>query len=334
MPRFVAPMLASSASLPADDADWAFEVKWDGVRAIVVCELSGLRVLSRNGNEISEAYLELTGLKDALGSRRAILDGEIVAFNAEGRPSFEALQSRIHLRGESAVQREAQRIPITLMLFDLLWLDDHSLIDAPYSERRALLDGLALSDNRWQTPAYLLGEGAAMLQVTRELGLEGVVAKRLDSRYAPGRRSRTWLKVKHTARQEFVIGGWTTGKGSRASRFGALHLGVYEDGVLRYAGRVDTGYVDSELDRLLALLQPREQTTSPFEGVQPPRGARFVKPELVCEVEFTEWTSVGLLRHPVYKGLRDDKSARDVVREPSPMGAGAGLCCWRGRWMR
>lgn len=318
MPRFVAPMLASSASLPVEDGGWAFEVKWDGVRAIVVCEPGGLRILSRNGNEITEAYPELAGLKDALGSRRVILDGEIIAFNGEGRPSFEALQSRIHLRGEREVRRQSERIPVTLMLFDLLWLDDRSLVDLPYEERRLLLDDLGLSGDRWQTPASVVGEGSAMLQATRELGLEGVVAKRLDSSYTPGRRSRDWLKVKHRARQEFVIGGWTAGKGSRASQFGALHLGVYEDGVLRYAGRAGTGFDDRELNRLLALLAPRERKTSPFEGVQPAAGARFVKPQLVCEVEFTEWTSQGVLRNPVYKGLRDDKAARDVVREPSP----------------
>lgn len=317
MPRFVAPMLASSASLPAEDAGWGFEVKWDGARAIVVCDPAGVRVLSRNGNEIGEAYPELAGLGGVLGSRRAILDGEIVAFDAAGRPSFEALQSRIHLRGEQAVRRQAERTPVTLMLFDLLWLDDRSLVDLPYIERRALLGGLALSGERWQTPAYVVGEGSAMLQATRELGLEGVVAKRLDAPYRPG-RSRDWLKVKHKGRQEFVIGGWTAGKGARAGQFGALHLGVYEGGVLRYAGRVGTGFDDRELDRLLALIVRRERKTSPFEGVQPPAGARFVKPELVCEVEFTEWTSQGLLRHPVYKGLRDDKPARDVVRELLP----------------
>jgi len=316
MPRFVAPMLASPASsFPADDAGVAFEVKWDGVRAIVVCEPSGMRVLSRNGNEISEAYPELAGLRDALGSRRAILDGEIVVLDAEGHPCFEALQSRIHLRGESAVQHEAQRAPVTMMFFDLLWLDDRCLMDLPYSERRALLDGLALDGDRWRTPAFHVGQGAAMLEATRELGLEGVVAKPLDSRYVPGRRSRTWLKVKHTARQEFVIGGWTTGKGSRASQFGALHLGVYEEGRLRYAGRVGTGFDDRELRRLLALVEPLARDTSPFEGVQPPRGARYARPELVCEVEFTMWTSQGVLRNPVYKGLRDDKPASDVLRE-------------------
>ena len=318
MPRFVVPMKALSAPLPAEDARWAFEVKWDGVRAIVVSEPAGLRILSRNGNEITEAYPELSGLRAALGSRRVILDGEIIAFNGDGRPSFETLQSRIHLRGEQAVRREAERTPVTLMLFDLLWLDDRSLVDLSYEKRRSLLHDLGLSGDRWQTPAYVVGEGSAMLQATRELGLEGLVAKRLDSSYTPDRRSRDWLKVKHRARQEFVIGGWTAGKGSRAAQFGALHLGVYEDGVLRYAGRAGTGFDDRELDRLLGLLASRERKTSPFDGVQPPAGARFVKPELVCEVEFTEWTSQGVLRNPVYKGLRDDKPAREVVREPQP----------------
>ena len=184
------------------------------------------------------------------------------------------------------------------------------------SERRARLDDLQLDGERWRVPAFQAGEGSALLAATREQGLEGVIAKRLDSRYAPGRRDDNWLKIKHSQRQEVVIGGWTEGKGSRSARIGALHMGVYdEQGLLRYAGRVGTGFGEDELERLAGLLHPLARESSPFAKRQPPRGAHFVEPLLVCEVEFTEWTQAGLLRHPSYKGLRDDKPAKAVVRE-------------------
>jgi bifunctional non-homologous end joining protein LigD len=316
IPDFVAPMLARPSRLPADDADWAFEVKWDGVRAIAHSEPGRLRLLSRNGNDVTVAYPELRTLNRALGSHEAILDGEIVAFDASGRPHFQTLQSRMHVRGEAAVKRLAETAPVTYLVFDLLWLDGHSLIDLPYAERRARLGSLELSGERWRVPEFFSGGGAAVLAATREQGLEGVVAKRLDSRYTPGARGRSWLKIKNSARQELVIGGWTTGKGSRSSSIGALHLGVHdEDGRLRYAGRVGTGFDTQELTRLLALLEPLGRTGTPFTGTQPPKGAHFVEPTLVCEVEFTEWTRAGTLRHPSYKGLREDKPAVKVVRE-------------------
>ena len=221
----------------------------------------------------------------------------------------------MHLRGEAAVRRRAQATPVTYIVFDLLWLDGHSLIGLPYSERRARLAALELDGERWYTPEFHVGEGSTLLAATREQGLEGVIAKRLDSRYTPGRRSDSWSKIKHSQRQEVVIGGWTEGKGSRALGIGALHAGVYEQGELRYAGRVGTGFDAQELERLAALLHPLARSDSPFVGRQPPRGAHFVQPQLVCEVEFSEWTKGGLLRQASYKGLREDKSATAVVRE-------------------
>jgi bifunctional non-homologous end joining protein LigD len=315
MPEFVEPMLAKLSTLPAEDSQWAFEVKWDGVRAITHSQPGRIGFASRNGNDVTCAYPELRALNRELGSHEAILDGEIVAFDDAGRPSFQALQSRMHLRGESAVRQLAQTRPVTYVLFDLLWLDGHSLMGLPYSERRARLEELKLDGEHWRTPDVQVGEGKAFLAATREQGLEGVVAKRLDSAYTPGGRGGSWLKIKNIQRQELVIGGWTEGKGSRAKGIGALHLGVHEDGTLRYAGRVGTGFDAAELDRLSGLLAPLAREDSPFIGAQPPRGAHFVEPRLVCEVEFTEWTRAGTLRHPSYKGLREDKPAAEVVRE-------------------
>ncbi len=315
MPDFIAPMLAKLSGLPASEAAWAFEVKWDGVRAIAHSEPGRLRLLSRNQHDVSAAYPELHGLNAALGSHRAILDGEIIAFDGAGRPSFEALQPRIHLRGESAVRRRAQAAPVTYVLFDILWLDGHSLLHEPYAERRRRLEALELDGDHWSTPVFHAGEGAAMLTATRDQRLEGIVAKRLDSRYAPGRRDGGWLKIKHSQRQEAVIGGWSEGKGSRGGRIGALHLGVYDAGELRYAGRVGTGFDGQTLDHLQRRLEPLAGDVSPFSGRQPPRGAHLVTPCLVCEVEFSDWTREGLFRHPSYKGLREDTPPRTVVRE-------------------
>jgi bifunctional non-homologous end joining protein LigD len=315
IPAFVEPMLAGLSSLPAEESEWAFEVKWDGVRALARSQPGRIALLSRNGNDITAAYPELRALNRALGSHAAILDGEIVAFDDSGRPSFEALQTRMHLRGEVAVRRRAKDTPVSYLIFDLLWLDGHSLIGLSYRERRERLASLKLESERWLTPEFHVGEGSALLQATREQGLEGIIAKRLDSRYTPGRRSEGWLKVKHSQRQELVIGGWTEGKGSRSRRIGALQVGVYEQGQLRYAGRVGTGFDELELERLAGLLQPLVRADSPFAGRQPPGRAHFVEPRLVCEVEFGEWTKGGLLRQPSYKGLREDKPATAVVRE-------------------
>jgi bifunctional non-homologous end joining protein LigD len=321
-PDFIEPMLARLSTLPADDSGWAFEVKWDGVRAITRAGPGHLRITSRNGNEITGAYPELAGLSSALGDHEAVLDGEIVALDERGRPSFQALQRRMHRRDGVAVKRLAASEPVTYMIFDLLWLDGDSMIGRPYRERRATLDTLELEGERWRVPEYHRGEGAAFLAATRELGLEGVVAKRLDSRYAPGRRTG-WAKIKNSRRQEFIVGGWTAGQGARRGSFGALALGVHsDDGKLRFVGSVGTGFDAEELSRLSALLAERARRTSPFSGRQPPKGTSWVEPSLVCEVEFSEWTHAGTIRQPSYKGLREDKPAVQVVRERVDAGSG------------
>jgi bifunctional non-homologous end joining protein LigD len=321
MPEFVQPMLARLSTLPAEDSQWAFEVKWDGVRAICPSQPGRIHLWSRNRNEVTGAYPELRALNRALGSHSAILDGEVVAFDEDGRPSFERLQTRMHVRGAPAVRRLAKTTPVTYVLFDLLWLDGHSLMARPFAERRERLAALGLDGERWRVPEFHVGEGEAFLAATREQGLEGIVAKRLDSHYAPGRRDAGWLKVKNANRQEAVIGGYTTGKGARAKTIGALHLGMHDDRgpadprPLRYVGKVGTGFDDAELARLSGLLGEIEQERSPFVGAQPPPGAHFVEPKLVCEVRFGSWTKDGILRHSVYEGLREDKDPAEVVRE-------------------
>ncbi len=323
MPARIAPMLARSASLPDDDSGWAFEVKWDGVRAIAYSQPGELRVESRNLNDITDSYPELFGMNAALGSHSAVLDGEIVAFDEAGRPSFAALQRRMHTASRTRARKLAQSTPVTYVIFDLLWLDGHSLMRAPYGERRARLATLALNGESWQTPEHVVGEGKALLAAAAEQRLEGVVAKRLDSTYQPGVRTRDWVKVKTVARQELVVGGWMAGKGKRRQSIGALLLGVHDvNGALRYAGRVGSGFSEEDLRRLSAMLAPLERESSPFTtGERPPREAIFCEPLVVVEVEFTAWTSAGSLRHPVYVGVREDKPAEQVVREDAAFDA-------------
>jgi bifunctional non-homologous end joining protein LigD len=317
MPQQVKPMLPRLGDLPADDDRWAYEIKWDGVRAIGYAEGGRLRLESRNGRDITPRYPELLSLGRALASHEAILDGEVVAFDDGGRPSFQKLQSRMHLTSEHAVRRLAASDPVAYLIFDLLWLDGHSLMDLPYLERRERLVGLGLNADRWQTPAHHVGDGGALLKASRAQGLEGIIAKRTDSPYTPGRRSPAWVKVKNKRRTDVVIGGWLPGEGRRAERFGALVVGFYDEDGLRYAGRVGTGFNEAELARLQGILAPLEHSTSPFVGRQPPRETHFVEPALVAAVDYGEWTQSRTLRHPVYQGLRDDIDPATVRFEDS-----------------
>ncbi len=317
IPAHIKPMLARSGALPSEQREWAFEIKWDGVRAIAYSQPGELRLESRNLKEITDSYPELARLNRALSSHSAVLDGEIVAFDSEGRPSFSALQPRMHVGSRAQAKRLAANTPVTYVIFDLLWLDGHSLMALPYLERRDRLAALELNGESWQTPEHVVGDGSELLEASRRQGLEGIVAKRLSSIYQPGVRSRDWIKVKTVGRQEFVIGGWMPGKGRRSDSIGALLLGVYDrEGRLHYVGRVGTGFSESELERLRGLLLPLRRETSPFPaGERPPRGAVFAEPRLVAEVEFAEWTRTGSLRQPSYKGLREDKSPEEVARE-------------------
>jgi bifunctional non-homologous end joining protein LigD len=319
LPSGLQPMLATAAKrLPRDQDAYAHELKWDGVRTLAYCEPGRVRLESRNLRDVSSQYPEVTrALREALGSHEALVDGEVVAFDEDGRPDFQRLQRRMHLASESAVRRRMSEAPATYIAFDLLHLDGRSLLDLPYTERRELLAGLGLDGASLQTPSHHLGDAKALLELTRERGLEGLVAKRLDSTYQPGRRSRAWIKIKNVRTADLVIGGWIEGQGGRAGRIGALVVGYHDDdGALRYAGRVGTGFTDRTLEDLGRLLSPLERKASPFTGRQPPKETRFAEPELVAEVEFNEWICAGTLRAPSYKGLRDDVDPADVRRDP------------------
>jgi bifunctional non-homologous end joining protein LigD len=328
MPEEIDPMKATlSSEMPKDDAAYGYEVKWDGERAIAFCEVARLRLQSRNLRDITSQYPEVSRLARELGSREAILDGELVAFDDEGRPSFQRLQRRMHVASDAVIRRRAREVPVTYMIFDLLYLEGHLLLELPYEQRREKLEALGLEGPSWQVPAYHRGDGADLFGAVQRQGLEGVVAKRLTSPYRPGKRSRDWLKIKNVRSQEVVIGGWLPGKGRREGEIGALLVGYWEHGDgeprLRYAGKVGTGFDSHDLKMLAELLEPLRRPDSPFSGRQPEKGAIFVEPRLVAEVDFSEWTEAGTLRHPSYKGLRDDKDAADVVRE-RPVAASEG----------
>jgi bifunctional non-homologous end joining protein LigD len=318
----IAPMLAVlSGELPPEDGRWGYEMKWDGVRAVVYAGSGRLKAVSRNEIDMIVSYPELAELSLPKAAKSAVLDGEIVALDDAGRPSFEQLQGRMHVNDGRRAKALADANPVTYLIFDVLRLDGRSLLGTPYAERRAILEDLGLDGPSWKTPPHWTDGGASVLQAAKDQQLEGVLAKQLDSHYYPGRRFPGWLKVKNLRTQEVVIGGWQVGEGRRAGAIGALLLGIPDGdggGGLEYVGKVGTGFTERALRELGEDLAPLGRAASPFTTEIPRRdsvGAKWVEPSVVGEVRFSEWTRDGRLRHPAWRGLRPDKTVSQVVRE-------------------
>jgi bifunctional non-homologous end joining protein LigD len=330
LPTWIEPMLAKPGEVPESEGDeWAYEIKWDGIRALGYANRGKWSMLSRRHEDVSARYPELAAIAEALGEHSAILDGEVVALDKEGRPRFQLIQSRMGLTSAGAVQARMRKQPVDYVIFDLLHLDGRRVRDLPYVKRRELLEGLGLDGPRWRTPSFRYGGGADLFEAARRQGLEGIVSKRSDSPYRPGKRTGEWIKTRVWRRQEFVIGGYIPGEGSRAKRVGSLLVGYYDgrrselrkgqEQKLHFAGAVGSGLKESDLQFLTRELHKRERAESPFDmGAPTGPKARFAvwcDPELVCEVSWTEWTNDGTLRQPAFKGMRDDKDPREVVKE-------------------
>jgi bifunctional non-homologous end joining protein LigD len=321
MPAFIEPMKATLADRQFDDPAWLFELKWDGYR-VQARVLDGLvKWSTRRGQNALTYFPELAGPPTWLAAKEAILDGEVVALNERGEPDFGLLQAwrgstRARRGADPARQEEPDRHAGTLAyeVFDLLFVDGSSLLDVPLEDRKQLLRSIMRDSPTVRYAGHVVGEGTAFYAAVAERGLEGMVAKLRRSRYEPGRRSPAWLKIKRRAEQEFVIGGWAPRAGSD-SDLGALLIGTYEDGVLRPAGRVGTGFDATERARLLSMLTPIARSTSPFRPAQRDPAVHWVEPRLVARVEFAEWSADGALRAPSYKGLDIDADPGAVVRE-------------------
>lgn len=313
-PPQLSPMLAADGGGRAfDDPGWVFEIKWDGVRAVATVtrpgagEEAATHLVSRNGNDVSSAYPELASLWERVLARNAVLDGEIVALGKDGKPSFQRLQRRMHVRASASIDRLRREVPVTYMVFDLLAVDGQPLTDLPLSQRLAHLDDVLVPGGAIARSDQVAEQGRSMFAAAAEHGLEGLIAKRLEARYRPGKRSRDWLKLKVRRRADVVIGGWAAGEGSRSGKIGSLLVGAYDGDDLHFVGRVGTGFDAAELSHLDEMLADRATDTSPFTaGPSTPRDARFVHPDLACRVEYAEVTDEGILRAPAYKGLIDD----------------------------
>ena len=321
LPANVSPMLATLGSMPAaeDRSAYGYEIKWDGYRVIARWDGRKLSLTSRNGNDLTAEFPELATFGKALPGP-AILDGEIVAFDERGKPSFSQLQTRMPNRFRRGSRAPRTAATINFVAFDLLWLRK-SLMPGSYVERREVLDGLGLKGPAWTTPPWTR-DGEALWQVAKAQQLEGIIAKRLDGKYRPGQRAADWIKIKLVQREEFVIGGYLLREDPRQG-LGALLVGYYPStaeaagGRLTFAGKIGTGFSDAERARLKAFLDDHPSTGSPFAAkTGHDRKAIWTVPTLVAEVAYSEWTHMGHVRHPSYKGLRADKSAPEVIMEP------------------
>jgi bifunctional non-homologous end joining protein LigD len=301
-------MLATTTTLPPTFDGWFIEPKWDGVRAVVTVHAGRVTIASRLGNDVTGGYPELAGLADALGGRSAVLDGEIVAFDERtGRPSFQRLQRRMHVRQPGAQLR--REVPIQLLVFDVLWLDGELLADRPQVERRKVLEALALEGPCWHTsPLIPPAPADELLDACRRIGMEGYVAKRADAVYQPGRRSSAWIKVKCIKRREFVVGGWSEGQGGRSGSIGS------STGRLHYLGQVGSGLSGELIRQLREVFSRTARDTSPFAEKLIGK-LHYVEPLLVAEVAFNEITEGATLRQPSLQGFRTDLNPNEVLAD-------------------
>jgi bifunctional non-homologous end joining protein LigD len=314
MPQTVEPMKATIADHPPRGEDWLFEIKWDGVRAIAFVENEEVRLQSRTGNRCERQYPELAVMPHHVAASRAVLDGEIAVLDAKGVSQFHLIQPRIANSDPNSIAHLSRSTPVVYFAFDLLYLDGYDLTKVDLVKRRELLEQVLTPGTNIRISEAFPNAGAELMEAARENGLEGILAKHARSCYEP-RRSRDWLKIKITGEQEFVVGGYTEPQGERGY-FGALVLGVHEDGKLRWVGNTGTGFDQKMLASIYARLQPLVTQRCPFaERPKPDRGMTWVKPELVAQVKFGSWTQDGRLRAPVFMGLRNDKPAPEVERE-------------------
>ena len=307
------PMLATVAGEAFDDPAWVYEPKWDGVRALAICDDTS-KLVSRLGNTITAGYPELSNLHARLVALDAIIDGEIIAFDGAA-PSFQRLQRRMHVREDRQLTALVRESPVTFMAFDLIYFDGASLIAEELGKRRQLLEEIVVLNERLQISPATVGEGKALYQAAEEQGLEGIVAKRIASIYEPGRRSPSWLKIKTSEDLDAVVVGWTDGSGRRQGTLGALILALYDDeGKLRHIGNVGTGFDKHSLKAAMDRLEKLPSGRNPFD-VQvlktnsDLRAVHWVAPTLVATVEYRQVTNAGKLRAPSFKGFRDDKAA-------------------------
>ena len=327
MPHSIRPMLATLTDKPFDSDDWLYEIKWDGYRAVAFLDGKSMRLVSRNQNDFTAAYPELRDLPSLVKARTAILDGEIVALDDGGRSSFSLMQQRTGVaEGGRRIRQTRDDIPIAYYVFDLLYLDGYDLMQADLEQRKRLLQSVLTTGELVRYSDHYIGRGTALFDAAAQRGLEGIVAKHATSCYEQ-KRSREWLKIKIVRRQECVIGGYTDPRGSREN-FGSLVLGLYDDkGRLLPVGQAGSGFTGQTHADMWKRLESLETSRSPFLGkVESDRRVHYVKPELVAEIKFTEWTHEGQsgavkMRAPVFEGLRLDKKASECKferAEPAP----------------
>ncbi|MBX9694230.1 MAG: non-homologous end-joining DNA ligase [Cyanobacteria bacterium] len=317
IPGKVRPMLAASGESPFSKDGWVFEPKLDGIRAIIFNDGGRLRISSRQGNNITSQYPDLIDPLQNQAAQSYILDGEIIALDKSGRPNFQLLAQRLHLNKKDDILRASKRIPVYFFVFDVLYLDGYSLVEAPYSQRRAVLESFVTQYPNLKVIPYFTTDGDLAYKAAITNGFEGVVGKNLRSTYELGRRSPSWVKVKAQRENDFVVAGYSLGQGSRSDHFGALVLGYYDGDILHYCGKVGSGFDSKLLDSLLEVLKKYSHPTCPLKKAPPREGKEFrwLRPELVVQVRFMEWTEDRSLRFPVFMRLRTDKKAEEVTQE-------------------